>query len=79
VDWIWSDHIELRMSERSIPRELVEAALESPDQIVPQEQNRTVYQKKIDGKLIRIVVEKNRLITVYITSNVSRYMKGEGV
>ncbi len=32
-DWIWTDHIEIRMAERNMARELVEMAVDKPDEI----------------------------------------------
>ena len=33
MDWKWTDHIELQLLERKIPKELVEIALNNPDNI----------------------------------------------
>ena len=78
-DWVWTDHIKLRIVERNISKDLVLEALNFPDEIVKKDQNRAIYQKKMDGRLVRVVVEKNRLITVYITSKVGKYMRSEEV
>jgi hypothetical protein len=75
--WIWSEHLEYRMSKRKIDKELIEIALDNPDEILPTGQNRSIYQKIIGNKLIRIVVEENTLVTVYLTSKIKKYVKGE--
>lgn len=75
-NWIWSEHIELRMLKRKISRELVEMAVNEPDEVLPAEQNRLTYQKIVDSKLVRVVVEGNILVTVYITSKIKKYLRG---
>jgi L-ribulose-5-phosphate 3-epimerase UlaE len=75
-NWIWSEHIELRMLKRKISRDLVEMAVNEPDEVLPAEQNRLIYQKIVDNKLVRVVVEGNILVTVYITSKIKKYLRG---
>ncbi len=75
-NWIWSEHIELRMLKRKISRELVEMAVNEPDEVLPAEQNRLIYQKIVENKLVRVVVEGNILVTVYITSKIKKYLRG---
>jgi L-ribulose-5-phosphate 3-epimerase UlaE len=75
-NWIWSEHIELRMLKRKISRDLVEMAVNEPDEVLPTEQNRLIYQKIVNNKLIRVVVEGNILVTVYITSKIKKYLRG---
>ena len=74
--WIWTDHILRQMGERKISRELVEAGLDNPDDKVPGKKTRLVYQKMTDDKLIRIITEGNKLITVYVTDKVKKYVRG---
>ncbi|MBI5750207.1 MAG: DUF4258 domain-containing protein [Nitrospinae bacterium] len=77
MDWKWTDHIELQLLERKIPKELVEIALNNPDNIALGKKDRKVYQKIISGKLVRVVTEKDSLITVYLTDKVKKYMGGD--
>jgi hypothetical protein len=76
-EWEWIDHIKDQMVEREITIEMVENALNKPDEVVTGKQKRVVYQKKIESKLLRVVTEGNRLITVYFTSKINKYMKGD--
>jgi len=76
--WVWTDHIKWQLKERHIPKGLVEKAIHNPDEIVPAKQGRIIYQKMTEDKLIRIVTEGNRLITVYLTDKIKKYLKGEG-
>lgn len=64
------------MLKRKISRELVEMAVNEPDEVLPAEQNRLTYQKIVDSKLVRVVVEGNILVTVYITSKIKKYLRG---
>ena len=75
IKWVWTDHIKWQMIERKIPKELVETSLGNPDGVVPGKHSRLIYQKLIEDKLIRVVTENNRLITVYLTDKVKKYMK----
>ncbi len=75
--WIWSEHIEKRMLKRKLSRELVEAVISSPDEVVETEQGRLIYQKVIGDKLCRVVTEGNTLVTVYLTSKIRKYLKGD--
>jgi len=62
------------MSKRKIPRELVETAINDPDEIVSTERDRLIYQKVAGNKLVRVVTESNMLVTVYVTSKIKKYM-----
>jgi hypothetical protein len=77
MNWKWTDHIELQLAERKIPKELVETAINNPDKIVVGKKNRKIYQKIIGDKLIRVVTEEGSLITVYLTDKVKKYMGGD--
>ena len=75
--WIWSKHIELRMSKRKISKDLVEMTVNNPDEVIPAEQDRLIFQKIIGNKLVRVVTEGDTLVTVYVTSKIKKYMKGK--
>ena len=75
-DWVWSEHIEKRVSKRKLSRELVETVVNSPDEVVAAEQGRLIYQKVIGDKLCRVVVEGDTLVTSYLTSKIKKYLKG---
>lgn len=77
MNWKWTDHIELQLAERKIPKELIETAINNPDKIVVGKKNRKIYQKIIGDKLIRVVTEGGSLITVYLTDKVKKYMGGD--
>lgn len=66
-----------RMKERGISRELVEEVLLSPDNTLEGYFGRKVAQKRINGKLIRVVYEEKEdevlVITAYITSKIRKY------
>jgi uncharacterized protein YbcI len=77
MNWKWTDHIELQLIERKIQRELVETTISKPDRIVEGKKNRKIYQKIMGKKLVRVVTEENRLITVYLTDKIKKYMGGD--
>jgi hypothetical protein len=76
---------ERKLTRRGIKRELVEDAVKNPTQIVEGYGNRKVAHKKvfIDDKeyLLRAVYEETEemfiVVTAYLTSQISRYWKGE--
>ena len=68
----------LQMSERKISRVMVETAIGNPDAVVTGKTNRRIYQKIQGDKLIRVVAEGDRLITVYVTNRIGKYTKGGG-
>ena len=76
-EWIWTDHIVHQMMERKMSRELIHDVLLNPDDIVAGKKNRLIYQKVIDNKLIRIITENKKLITVYPTDRIWKYLKGK--
>lgn len=75
--WQWLDHIKDQMDERGITSEIVEDALANPDAVVQGKKSRVIYQKLVMDKLLRVVTEGNKLITVYLTSKIRKYMKGD--
>ncbi len=69
---------------RKIPRELLESALNNPQQILPKRGNKKVYQSQLDfdsGKvfLLRVIVDDTvdpaAVVTVYRTSKISKYWR----
>jgi hypothetical protein len=66
-----------------IARELVERVLQSPQQMVPEVENVTCYQSRVDmnGKeyLLRVMVNETitpaKVVTVYRTSKVTKYWR----
>lgn len=76
-----SAHAQKEIERRRIPRELVEAILEKPDQVMPERGNLKAYQSKrqIDGKmfLVRVIVDDSArpgvVVTAYRTSKIEKY------
>ena len=64
------------MKERDISSSMIESTLNYPDSMVEGSNGRTIYQKKIDGKMIRVITEQNKIITAYITNKIEKYMGG---
>lgn len=64
-----TDHARERMQKYDVTEEVLRGAINKPDGIVKGYDNRTVYQKKLNGYVLRIIVEENkgikRVITVY--------------
>lgn len=64
------------MQKYSISEELVREALEKPDSIVQGNFGREIYQKRLNGYVVRIIIEEDQglfiVVTLY-TSRVERY------
>ena len=83
MTFVFSKHVLEELDERSIARELVERVLQSPQQKVPEVENVTCYQSRVDmdGKeyLFRVMVNEMitpaKVITVYRTSKVTKYWR----
>lgn len=72
----WTDHALRVLIERQIDRKLVEDALKTPDEIVGGKFGRRVYHKLVGRKLLRVIVEGDVVITVYMTDKIHKYWKG---
>ena len=81
MDYRLTDHAELEMQRRQVPREWVESVMHSPEQIVVGFGGRKVYQGRVsaDGKtyLLRLIVEDWHtppvIVTMYRTSKIEKY------
>lgn len=58
-----------RMDEQGITQEMVRDVLERPDSIVDGYANRKIFQRKLNGHILRVIVENGagikRVVTVY--------------
>ncbi|HIH73204.1 MAG: Uncharacterized protein XD43_0977 [Thermococcales archaeon 44_46] len=74
---VFIPHALERMKERKISKELVIETITSPDEVYIGYFGRKVAQKRLNGKLIRVVYEESKdevvVITVYITSKLTKY------
>lgn len=78
MEWFLTKHIKSRLEKRNIQKKHLWEVLEKGD-TVPGEEGTVVYQKVIGDKLLRVVTFRERIITVYQTSKIKKYLKqGEG-
>jgi hypothetical protein len=77
MKWKETDHFLLQLRERAIARETVYTSLEFPDAIVVGPRGRLIYQRRFGDSLLRVVVEGDALITVYVTSKVRKYLEDQ--
>lgn len=83
MTFVFSKHVLEELHERKIARELVERVLQSPQQKVPEVENVTCYQSRVDmnGKeyLLRVMVNETinpaKVVTAYRTSKVAKYWR----
>lgn len=78
MGWKWTDHVISQMKERNIQENLIELTLDNPDEIAVGNRERKIYQKKFEDKLLRVIVDGDKIITAYFTKKISKYLsKGE--
>ena len=79
-----SDHAQRRLEHRGIPRDLLEAVLNNPQQVVTKQGGRKVYQSQVDrgdGQivLLRAIVmddvEPAVVVSVYWTKQIQKYWR----
>ena len=62
-------HAKERMQEYNVTEELVKNTIDKPDSVIKSYNNRSIYQKKLNGYILRVIVEEGkeikRVITVY--------------
>jgi hypothetical protein len=83
VKYRLSSHAQAEIGRRQIPLAVVEAIIESPDQIVPERGVVRAYQSKRDigGKmfLVRVMVDDSIdpavVVTAYRTTKIDRYWR----
>jgi hypothetical protein len=83
VNFQFSTHVHEEMQRRDIPLAVVEAALASPGQKVPELDDLVCYQSKVEINqkpyLVRVMVNETvlpmKVVTVYRTSKINKYWK----
>jgi len=79
----FSKHVNEELERRKIPRALIDQVLQAPEQKVPEVDDITCYQSKVEigGKLnlLRVMVNETvnppLVVTVYRTNKISRYWR----
>ena len=74
--WKWTDHVILQMKEREIRRAYVEETLNNSDEIVDGKNDRKVYRKVFGRRLLRVIIEEDKVITAYFTTKIAKYLSG---
>jgi hypothetical protein len=83
MNFYFSKHVLEELEKRKIPRELLEQVLRTPDQKVPEVEDITCYQSRveIDGNayLLRVMVNETVnppvVVTVYRTNKIKKYWR----
>ena len=70
-------HAQARIAERNIPTDWLQLVLEYPQQKLVGDYGRDIHQSVFlrDGKpwLLRVIIESDLVLTVMLTSKVSKY------
>ncbi|HEY3329438.1 MAG TPA: hypothetical protein VGK19_05415 [Capsulimonadaceae bacterium] len=86
VNYRMSAHAELSLAERQIPRYVVDAVMDAPQQQVDAKNGCVARQSvfEVEGRafLVRVIVDLRRspveVLTVYRTTNIDKYWVAEG-
>ena len=79
-----SEHAQSELNRRGIPLSALEAVLQNPQQMVPTNENRVIYQSMVDssdGKqfLLRAIVDPRYepflVVTAYRTTKIKKYWR----
>ena len=72
----YTSHAEEKLAERKLEKKLVEDTVAKPEKVIPSAFNRKIAQRKMSGKLLRVVYEEKDgtyiIVTAYYTE-VGRY------
>jgi hypothetical protein len=79
----FSKHVNEELERRKIPRALMDRVLQAPEQKVPEVDDITCYQSRVEigGKLnlLRVMINETVnppvVVTVYRTNKISRYWR----
>ena len=70
-------HAREQMSKYNIEEEMIIKCLENPDFIKDSHSNRAIYHKKLNGYVLRIIVEESKEIKRVITTYKARSKRYE--
>lgn len=78
MNFTFTPHAIKQIQRRGIPINVILIVLQEPDEIIPADNDRKVYQGivEINGKtyILRAVIENESIVvTVYLTSKVNKY------
>ena len=65
-------HARKRMKDYGISEDFLKAAIQDPDNVAEGYGGRKIYQKKLNGYLLRIIVEEDKEIKRVITTYKAR-------
>jgi hypothetical protein len=65
-------HAKERMEKYNVNGEMLNECIENPDNIIESQVNRKIYQKKLNGYLLRAIVEESKEIKTIITTYKAR-------
>jgi len=71
VVFVYTEHADYKLKERSIDKKTVEFVLQNPDIVIDSRFDRKIAQRIIENKLLRVVFQKKnntfKIITAYYT------------
>ena len=75
MDVEFTTHALERMRKYGVDKEMVEKTLEAPDSVTKGHTERRICQRKLNGHVLRIVVEEHKSFLVVITTYKARSVR----
>jgi len=86
LEFVFSEHAKDEIERGSIPKSIVDAVLEQPQQVVREREGKSAYQSQVDFEggrrfLVRVIVAHDVdppvVVTGYRTTRITRYWRAE--
>jgi hypothetical protein len=71
----FTDHALERMRKYGVDKEMVEKTLERPDLATKGHTERRIYQRRLNGHVLRVIVEEHKSFLVVITTYKARSVR----
>ena len=75
MDVEFTTHALERMRKYDVDKAMVEKTLEAPDSVTKGHTERRVYQKRLNGHVLRVIVEEHKSFLVVITTYKARSVR----
>ena len=77
MEIVITKHAFERMQKYNASKEIVLSAIEYPDSVINSYKERRIYQKKLNGYILRVILEEEKEIKTVITVYKSRSKRYE--
>ena len=75
MDIAFTTHASERMRRYGVDKAMVEKTLEAPDSVTKGHTERRIYQRRLNGHVLRVIVEEHKSFLVVITTYKARSVR----